>query len=186
MQNTHEQNLQDSPCFAESWFWPPKIAPPATGRRPITGRASCSSGAGPPSRGGSVSLALSLRQHLSLPRSPPLEPIQGISGVLSFDRRQPRSTGTAGPSLPRWKSVLATENCTSGHWSTTHNRTSPPAPPALAHYTVDRILSLSLSLGISLSLSDSISLSDSLSPPISLSRSSPLEPTLSLCLTVSR
>jgi hypothetical protein len=119
----------------------------------------------------SLSLSLSLSLFHYLPRYPPLEPIQRISGVLSSNRRQPRSTGIAGPSLPRRKLVLATVNRTFGHRLTTHNRTSPPAPPALAHCRSDPLpVRLSLSLGISLSLSDNISLSISLSPPISPSR----------------
>jgi hypothetical protein len=78
-----------------------------------------------------------------------------------------RSTGTAGPSLPRRKSVLATENRTSGR----RPRTKRHLLLLRCWPTVDRILSLSLSLSLSVSLS----------PPISLFRS----PTLSLCLTVS-
>jgi hypothetical protein len=73
--------------------------------------------------------------------------------------------------LPRRKSILATENHISDHRSTTHNRTSPPAPPALAHRRLDPLsLSLSLSLCFTLSpdlpLSNPVSASPTFSAPI--------------------
>lgn len=71
----------------------------------------------------------------------------------------PHSTRTAGPSLPRRKSVMATKNHTSSHRLTTHNRTSPLAHSALAHRRSDPLsVRLSLSRHLSFSLRQYLSL----------------------------
>jgi hypothetical protein len=107
-----------------------------------------------------------------------------ISDVLSFDRRQPRSTGTAGPSLPRRKSVLATRNRTFDHRSTTQSRTPAPAPPALTH-RFSPLPSISHCLTLSRSLI-SVSLRLSLLCVLFLSLEPTLSPNLTLCISPSR
>jgi hypothetical protein len=102
------------------------------------------------------------KPSLDPPKNPTERP--EIASPAFSARHQPRSTITVGPSLPRQKSVLGTENCTFGHRSTTQNRTSPLAP------LERRPLSIGSSLSSSLSLSLSISLSVSLSLPISPSQ----------------
>jgi hypothetical protein len=156
--------------------------------------ASCSSSAGPPSIGSSLCSSLSLgislslfdnislslfhslpRSHspdlpLSNPLSPSASPCPGEGKEKEQKKKERReSLPQSEPSLPRRKSVLATENHTSDHQLMTQNRTSPPTPPTLAHHRSDP-LSVRLSLSASLFLSLTVSLSVSLSRPISPSR----------------